>query len=75
MGAWQYAQDQRKAPLLIDLWADPFESAPEESSYYDDWLLRRMYVMVPLGDLVKNFMATFEEFPTRQEPGSFTPKQ
>jgi len=75
MGAWQFAQEQRKAPMVIDLRADPFESAPVESSYYDDWVLRRMYVMVPLGDLVNNFMATFEEFPTRQEPGSFTPKQ
>ncbi|QDH81362.1 arylsulfatase [Echinicola soli] len=75
MGAWQYAQEVRKAPLVIDLYADPFEEAPEQSSYYDDWMLRRMYTIVPLQTLVSNFMATFEEFPPRQEPGSFTPKQ
>jgi arylsulfatase len=33
-------QAPRKAPMIIDLRADPFESAPLESSYYDDWLVR-----------------------------------
>jgi arylsulfatase A-like enzyme len=75
MAAWINPQTPRKAPLLIDLRADPFEMAPEDSSYYDDWLLRRMYVFVPLQDLVANFLATFEEYPVRQESGSFTPKQ
>ncbi|WP_242631193.1 arylsulfatase [Rubinisphaera italica] len=72
---WMHPQEVRKAPLLIDLRADPFEAAPEESSYYDDWVNRRMYVMVPLKDIVGEFMATFKEFPPRQEGGSFTPKQ
>ncbi|MEL4308191.1 arylsulfatase [Joostella sp. CR20] len=75
MGAWLHAQVPRKAPLLIDLLGDPFESAPESSSYYDDWLLRRMYAFVPLQSVVANYMATFKDFPVRQEPGSFTPKQ
>ena len=75
IGAWFFAQETRKAPLLIDLRADPFEVAPEDSSYYDDWLVRRMFVMVPLQSLVAEFMKTFEEFPVRQSSGSFTPKQ
>jgi len=75
MGAWLYGQESRKAPLLIDLRADPFEEAPEQSSAYDYWMLRRMFAFVPLKDLVGNFMATFKEFPPRQEAGSFTPRQ
>ncbi|WP_020527567.1 arylsulfatase [Flexithrix dorotheae] len=75
LGSWLYAQEPRKAPLLIDLYADPFEQAHLESSYYDDWLVRHMFVFVPVQKLVANFMATFEKFPVRQEPGSFTPKQ
>ena len=75
IGSWFYAQEPRKAPLIIDLRADPFEQAPEDSSYYDDWLVRHMYVMVPVKSLVANFMKTFEEFPPRQEPAGFTPKQ
>ncbi|WP_434219187.1 arylsulfatase [Biformimicrobium ophioploci] len=73
--AWLLAQEPRKAPLIVNLRSDPFEEAPKESAYYDDWLLRHMFVMVPLKDLVGKFMATFEKFPPRQESGSFTPRQ
>lgn len=75
MDAWRRAQTTLKAPLLIDLKADPFEMAPIDSSHYDEWQLRRMYAFVPMGAIVSNFMATFEEYPQRQEAGSFTPKQ
>lgn len=75
LGAWLKEQEPRKAPLLIDLRADPFESAPMQSSYYDDWMLRRMYAFVPLKDIVAEHMASFVEFPPRQESGSFTPRQ
>ncbi|WP_068263917.1 hypothetical protein [Rubripirellula obstinata] len=64
-----------RAPLVINLRADPFEAAPKDSSYDDDWLLRHMDVMVPVKKLVADFMATFEEFPVRQEPQGITPKQ
>ena len=75
MDAWLIAQELRKAPLFIDLRADPFEMAPEDSSYYDDWLLRRMYVIAPTIEIVQEYMATFEDYPPRQESGRFTPKQ
>jgi arylsulfatase len=75
IGSWFFEQENRKAPLIVDLRADPFEVAPEDSSYYDDWLVRHMYVMVPVKNLVGQFMATFKDFPPRQEAGSFTPQQ
>jgi arylsulfatase len=75
IGSWFFAQETRKAPLIVDLRADPFEVAPEDSSYYDDWLVRHMYVMVPVKNLVGEFMGTFKDFPPRQEAGSFTPHQ
>jgi arylsulfatase len=75
LGSWLKAQEPRKAPLIIDLLADPFELAPVESSYYDDWLVRHMYVMIPVKELVAKHMATFKDFPPRQESGSFTPRQ
>jgi len=75
MNAWLLAQTPRKAPLLIDLRADPFEAAHEESSFYDDWLLRRMFVIAPAVEIVAKHMATYEKFPPRQTPGSFTPRQ
>ncbi len=75
IGSWFFEQEKRKAPLIIDLRADPFEMAPEDSSYYEDWLVRHMYVMVPIKNLVGEFMGTFKGFPPRQEAGSFTPVQ
>ena len=73
IGSWFFARQTRKAPLFTNLRADPFEVAPEDSSYYDDWLVRHMYAMVPVKDLAGKFMATFKDFPPRQEGGSFTP--
>ena len=75
IGSWFFEQEGRKAPLIIDLRADPFEVAPEDSSYYDDWLVRHMYVLVPVKNLVGEYMETFKEFPPRQEVGRFTPVQ
>ncbi|MFV0301463.1 MAG: arylsulfatase [Paracoccus sp. (in: a-proteobacteria)] len=75
MDAWRRPQTTLKAPLLIDLKADPFEMAPVDSSHYDEWQLRRMYAFGPVGDIVGAFMATFQDYPQRQEAGSFTPKQ
>jgi arylsulfatase A-like enzyme len=72
-GSWFFEQEGRKAPLIIHLRSDPFEAAPEDSSYYNDWLVRHMFAMVPLQSIVANFMKTFEEFPPRQKPSGFTP--
>ena len=64
IGSWFFEQEKRKAPLIIDLRADPFEMAPEDSSYYEDWLVRHMYVMVPIKNLqLANSMGTFKGFP------------
>ena len=73
--AWFEGQTTHKAPIFIDLRADPFEMAPITSSYYDDWIVRRMFVIAPTVALVKTHMATYEDYPPRQEAGSFTPKQ
>ena len=75
MNAWLIPQQQRKAPMLIDLRADPFEDAPEQSNFYGEWLNRHMYALVPLQELVAAHMATYKDFPARTGGGSFTPKQ
>jgi arylsulfatase len=75
MNAWLIPQQQRKAPMLIDLRADPFEDAPEQSNFYGEWLNRHMYALVPLQELVAAHMATYKDFPARTGGGSFTPRQ
>ncbi len=71
--AWLLSQEKRKAPMVIDILADPFEMTPEESSYYDNWINRRMFLLSPMTALVSEFMATFKTFPPRQGPTSFIP--
>ncbi|MEJ2533721.1 MAG: arylsulfatase [Halioglobus sp.] len=69
--AWLLPQSPRKAPMIVHLRSDPFETAPFDSSYYDDWLVRHMFMMAPMVETVKAHMATYREFPPRMEPGSF----
>jgi arylsulfatase A-like enzyme len=60
-----------RVPLIMDLRADPFERAPDESSYYQGWELDRVYVLVPAQAFVGQHLQTYVEYPPRQKPGSF----
>ena len=66
-------------PYLVDLRADPYERAMmpgpsgRSASYeYDKWHAQRMWALVPAQSIVAKFLGTFEEFPPRQKPGSFS---
>ena len=66
-------------PYLVDLRADPFEAAMipgpsgRSASYeYDKWHAQRMWALVPAQTIVAGFLQTFEEYPPRQKPGSFS---
>ena len=57
---------------FTNLRMDPFERAQHEAMSYTEWKFRRMYVMVPAQAIVRNFLTTFQDFPPRQKPGSFS---
>ncbi len=40
--------------------------------FYDKWTADRMFLLVPAQALVGEFLKTFEEFPPRQKPASFS---
>jgi arylsulfatase len=61
-----------RIPLVFNLRRDPYERAYFTSNTYYDWLLDRAYLLVPAQSYVANFLKTFEEYPPRQKPGSFT---
>jgi arylsulfatase A-like enzyme len=69
--AWLLPQTPRKAPMVVNLRSDPFESAPFDSSYYDDWMVRHMYLFGPMIEVLNQHMATYKDFPPRMEAGSF----
>ncbi|WP_116133451.1 arylsulfatase [Tropicimonas sp. IMCC34043] len=70
--AWAEPWTQLRIPLLFNLRRDPYERAQITSNTYYDWYLDRAFVLLPAADYIGTFLATFQEFPPRQKPGSFT---
>ncbi|MHA7685317.1 hypothetical protein [Cupriavidus sp. PET2-C1] len=69
---WSEPPVQPSAPLLFDLWADPFERAQIDGWGYAQWKSERAYVLVPAQAFIGQWLETLKEFPPRQKPGSFT---
>jgi arylsulfatase len=61
-----------RLPLIQNLRMDPFERAQDESMLFDKWGIDRVFVLVPAQAFVGNFLRTFQEYPPRQKPGSFS---
>jgi arylsulfatase A-like enzyme len=59
-------------PMLVDLRSDPFEKAPQGAINYNDWAAHRMFVLVPAQAYVAKWLSSFQEFPPRQKPASFS---
>jgi arylsulfatase len=69
---WQDPLTPLRAPKLFTLRGDPFERGEYESGSYDRWYIDHVFVMVPAQAFVAQHLATYQEFPPRQRPGSFT---
>jgi arylsulfatase len=62
-------------PKMFNLRTDPYERADITSNTYYDWLLDRIFLMVPAQTLVAEFLTTFREFSPRQRAATFTVDQ
>jgi arylsulfatase A-like enzyme len=71
LDVWNHPFTVRRAPLLVDLRADPFERAFEEGMDYNHWFAEHMFLIVPGQVKVKQFVETFKAFPPRQKGASF----
>ena len=69
---WQDPLVFLRFPKLIDLYSDPFERADHESIGYGRWRAERMFALAPAQAYVAQFLATFKDYPPRQEPASFS---
>ena len=63
---------QLRMPKLFNLRTDPFERADITSNTYFDWMIDRVYLTYAAASIVKQFLATFNEYPPRMKPASFT---
>lgn len=72
---WQEPFVELRLPKLVSLRSDPFERAHHEGMGYQQWRLERAFVLVPAQAYVGNWLASFEKYPPRQKPGSFSLSQ
>jgi arylsulfatase A-like enzyme len=72
LGVWQQPLITLRAPLIFNLRTDPFERADYESGSYDKWYIERVFLFAPAIAIVGQQLATFQQFPPRQPPGSFS---
>ena len=75
MRVWQEPFVPLRLPLIENLRRDPYERATITSNTYYDWMLDRVFLMVPAQKYVGEFLQTFKEFPPSQKPASFSLKQ
>ena len=70
--AWIEPWTPLRVPLITNLRRDPYERAHVTSNTYLDWMMDRVFLLVPAQVYVGNFLMTFKEFPPRQKPASFS---
>ena len=61
-----------RVPLIFNLRRDPYERATITSNTYFDWLIDRAFLLVPAQAYVGKFLGTFQDYPPRQKPASFS---
>jgi arylsulfatase A-like enzyme len=71
LAAWVDPFVRLRVPKIFNLRSDPFENG-EIGMGYNKWQADRMFTMVPAQVIVGEFMKTFQEFPPRQKPSSFS---
>jgi arylsulfatase A-like enzyme len=70
---WQEPFVSLRVPKIYNLRSDPFERGDLDGTvFYNKWLVDRAFLLVPAQAIVGEFLKTFEEFPPRQRPASFS---
>jgi arylsulfatase len=73
VGVWQEPLVSLRVPKIYNLRSDPFECGDVDGSmFYDKWLIDRAFLLVPAQALVGQFLKTFDDFPPRQSPATFS---
>jgi arylsulfatase len=73
LDVWREPLVAMRVPKLYNLRSDPFERADEDGTvFYDKWMADRAFMLVPAQAIVGEFLKTFQEFPPRQKPASFS---
>jgi len=71
LALWLEPFVELRAPKVVNLRRDPFERSLTDSNTYYDWMIDRIYMIVPAQAAVAQAIQEFAEFPPRQKPASF----
>jgi arylsulfatase len=71
---WDCTYKVHRFPRITNLRQDPFErmTTPGTSMGYQDWAFRRIYVLTPAVGFVMKWVKSFEEYPARGKPATFS---
>ena len=62
-------RDVTSWPLIVNLRADPYENMPFHSEMYVRWYADNMWLFVPIGGKIKEFLATLQGYPFQEGSG------
>ncbi|MBX3448868.1 MAG: arylsulfatase [Planctomycetaceae bacterium] len=68
---WAEPFTNLRVPKIFNLRTDPYERADITSNTYYDWVIDRVFLLVPAQAYVGKFLETFQEYPPRQKADSF----
>ncbi len=72
LNVWQEPFVPMRVPYIYNLRRDPYERATITSNSYYDWMIDRVYLLVPAQAYVGQFLQTFKDYPPRQKAASFS---
>ncbi len=73
LDVWTEPFVPQRAPNLVNLRMDPFERAREENAMgFQRWYLEHMFAIAPASAYVGKWLQSFQDFPPRQKPGTFS---
>ena len=75
LAVWSQPLIELRLPILFNLRSDPFERAQYESGDYVRWFIDHAFLLVPAQAIVGQHLMSFQQFPPRQRPGSFSVEQ
>ncbi|HLN31808.1 MAG TPA: arylsulfatase [Gemmataceae bacterium] len=56
-------------PLLVNLKADPYEKMPLDSMMYMRWMADNIWIYVPIGGKIRQFLGTIPDYPFQESSG------
>ena len=69
---WRKPFEQQRIPNIFNLRRDPFERATTDADNYSKWFSEHAFIILMGNHEFGKFIQTFEKFPPRQRPASFS---